>query len=72
MSEICKVCEIAKDNIFDGLCDICDILWDNEMLRLSKELPRDTPLKTLFELSTIEAKKKYIMNYPKSHNNINQ
>jgi hypothetical protein len=71
MSEICRVCEIAKDNIFDGLCETCEILWDNEMLRLSKELPADTLLTKLFEITTIKAKEKYIMNHPKIYKSSN-
>jgi hypothetical protein len=72
MSEICGICEIKTDEVIDGICEKCEPLWLDGISKISTESSGNTPLKYLFEQAIIEAKKKYNLSHPKSHNNINQ
>jgi hypothetical protein len=62
--ETCSVCDkqAKYPHIVDGLCTNCEMLWDNQLARLSKELPQETSLRELFAKAT-EAARQIKKNY---------
>ena len=54
MSETCKCCGKQILPIFDDMCQKCEFIWDTQLLKISKILPGDTDIITLFDLVTKE------------------
>ena len=63
LPEKCVVCatnapKTLEGLYFDGLCSECEMSWDNELLRLTKEFPTAS-LDELFAMATAATKEKY-------------
>ena len=63
---MCDICKNTTDKLFDGLCETCELTWDSELSKISKIMPQNTPLKELFEATTLATKIKFL-----NKNNIN-
>ena len=50
MSETCKCCGKLIEPVFDDMCQRCEFIWDTQLLKMSKILPGDTDIITLFDL----------------------
>jgi hypothetical protein len=54
--ETCGCCCKASQDVFDGLCENCETVFDEQLQLLSKSIPHTTPLPQLFKMALENAK----------------
>lgn len=55
-NETCGVCEVQNENVINGICETCEIVWLRQIGIISKQVAEDTSLAYVFSKATEAAK----------------